>query len=104
MLKASLTALAARLLREVVAHLRKVQAGRAHSVRVVGNPEVKHLPWFEDRPPGPDDLSEVNPKSLKALVQKCGRSRGKFENRLLGPTNFPSDEWGSVNIPVHNSD
>jgi hypothetical protein len=33
-------------------------------------------------------LSKVNPKSLKALVQKCGRSGGKFENRLLGPTNY----------------
>jgi hypothetical protein len=46
----------------------------------------KHLPLFEDHPPRPDDLTESNPKPLKALVQKRWCSREKFESRLLGPT------------------
>jgi hypothetical protein len=36
---------------------------------------------------GPDHPLKVNNKRLKALVQKCRGPRGKFENRLLGPTN-----------------
>jgi hypothetical protein len=38
----------------------------------------KQLLMVENRPTEPDDLGEVNPKPLTALVQKCEYSRGKF--------------------------
>jgi hypothetical protein len=51
---------------------------------MVGKPQIKDLHWFEKSfATALDLLSEVNPKLLKALVQKCGTRREEFENRLL---------------------
>ena len=36
---------------------------------------------------GCTDTSQLNPKLLKLLVQNLRDSTGKFENRLLGPSN-----------------
>ena len=36
---------------------------------------------------GCTDTSQLNPKLLKLLVQNLRDSAGKFENRLLGPSN-----------------
>jgi hypothetical protein len=59
------------------------------SAMVVPTATIKHVPRFENRPTAPDHLIQFNPKPLKAVVQKCGCPRGKFENRLLGPAIFP---------------
>jgi transposase len=55
---------------------------------LVGNPEVKRLPRFENRLPECNHSAQFSLKRLKRLVQKYRSCEEKFENRLLGPTNI----------------
>ena len=50
-----------------------------------------------------DDFCEVNPKPLKALVQRCRCSRENFDTRPLGPTNsFAPSFQELAGMPVNN--